>query len=69
MKTTDKTMPTEHTPEQIAAWHAYEKVRKGGRFNMFDPRARRLTGLSADMYSYVMQHYSTLKAQIGESGA
>jgi len=52
---------TKFTPQQLRDWKAYEKVSKGGRFNMFDPRARRETGLGSDKYSFVMSHYSELK--------
>ncbi len=52
------------THEHFAAWRAYERVRAGGRFNMFDPRARRLTGLSAEQYSFVMKNYSELRDAI-----
>jgi len=52
------------TPNQLRAWKAYERVRKSGRYNMFDPRARRDSGLGAEMYSFVMQHFSELRAAI-----
>ena len=52
---------TSFTADQIADWRAYEKVRKGGRYNMFDPMARRATGLGPQQYSFVMQHFSELK--------
>lgn len=55
---------TEPTPEQIAAWHKYEHVRKGGLFNMYDPRARQATGLARDEYLYCMKHYSSLREAI-----
>lgn len=49
------------TDEQLADWRAYEKVRKSGRFNMFDPRARLATRLSADRYSFVVGNFEKLK--------
>jgi hypothetical protein len=55
------TVETPYTPAQIADWRAYERVRKGGKYNMFDPRARRATGLSGDDYSFVMRNYSALR--------
>ena len=51
----------EFTPGDIRAWKAYEKVRASGRFNMYDPRARRETGLNDEKYSFVMSNYSELK--------
>lgn len=54
-------MNDQFTAEQIKDWKAYEKVRRGGRFNMFDPRARRATGLSAERYSFVINNFSELK--------
>lgn len=52
-----------HTAQQIENWELYEQVRQGGRFNMFDPRARKSTGLSKEDYVYCLKNYSTLKAQ------
>lgn len=49
------------TPAQIAAWKAYERVRKGGNWNMYDPRARKATRLDSDSYVFVMRNYSALK--------
>lgn len=56
-----------YTPKQLADWKDYECIRKDGRFNMFDPRAREATGLSAKSYSFVMQHYSGLEEQIAKA--
>lgn len=57
-------MKTQFTPQQLADWKAYERVRKGGRWNMFDPRARRAASLSEDKYSFVMDNYSELKLAV-----
>ena len=46
---------------QISNWRKYEKVRLGGRWNMFFPQARMATGLSEDDYAFCMDHYSELK--------
>jgi hypothetical protein len=54
----------EFTADDLADWKAYERVRKGGKWNMFDPRARRATGLSEERYSFVMEWYSELKAAV-----
>ena len=51
-------------PEDFSAWKLYERVRKGGKWNMFDPRARRATGLSGERYSFVMRNYSALRAAL-----
>lgn len=50
------------TPQQLADRKAYERVRKGGKYNMFDPRARRAIKLNPEEYSFVMKHYSELQA-------
>jgi len=39
---------------------AYEEVRRRGRFNMFDPNARVLTGLDKDTYLGVLSNYDEL---------
>jgi hypothetical protein len=54
------------TEQQLADWKAYERVRKGGRWNMFFPQARRATGLSEERYLFVMENFSKLKAAVGE---
>ncbi|MCR4300667.1 MAG: hypothetical protein NUV51_03580 [Sulfuricaulis sp.] len=53
------------TAAQLNAWRKYEKVRKLGRFNMYyDPRARGATGLSAERYNFVMDHFSELRTAV-----
>lgn len=49
------------TPRQLQDWRDYELVRMKGRYNMYDLRARRATGLSAESYAFVMDHFSELK--------
>lgn len=41
-------------------FQAYERVRRSGRYNMFDPRARRETGLSGETYSAIVKCYRQL---------
>ena len=48
---------------RIADFRAYEKVMESCRYNMYDPRARRATGLGAERYAFVMKNFSALKAQ------
>ena len=43
----------------------YETVRKSGIYNMFDPQARDLSGLSKDKYITIIRNYSELKEQYG----
>lgn len=50
------------TQAQLAWYEAYEAVRDRGKWNMFDPKARQATGLTSDEYSYVMRHFSELRA-------
>ena len=49
------------TPEQITDWKVYERVRKGGKYNMFELRARQATGLGSEEFSFVMHNYNGLK--------
>ena len=53
--------PVKFTEGQLEAWRKFERVRKGGRYNMFDPHARKATGLGEESYSFVMRNYSALK--------
>lgn len=52
-----------YTTEQLADYKAYEKVRKGGKYNMFDPRASRAAKLPEDRYVFVMSNYSELRKE------
>jgi hypothetical protein len=38
----------------------YERVRSGGAYNMFDPRARQLVGVSEPVYAKIIFNYSDL---------
>lgn len=49
------------TPKQLDNWRAYERVRKRGRWNMYDPRARYAARLSAAEYAFVMDNFTELK--------
>lgn len=49
------------TQQQLADWRAYERVRQGGRYNMFDPRARTLTKLNEKRYTFTLCNYGELK--------
>ena len=53
--------PATFTAQQLDDWRAFEKVRKSGRFNMFDPNARKATKLSSEAYAFTMQNFSELK--------
>jgi hypothetical protein len=55
--------PSAFSPEQIRHYMAYEKVRKSGAYNMFDPRARRKSGLDKSEYRFVMKNFSALREQ------
>lgn len=52
------------TPEQIKHFKAYEKVRKGGLYNMFDSAAIHSSGLSKPNYLFVMKNYSELETAV-----
>lgn len=49
------------TKKQFGNWIRYELVRLSGKWNMYDPNARRETGLTNKEYSFVMKNYSELK--------
>jgi hypothetical protein len=55
------------TAKQLQDFKAYRKVQLGGKFNMFDPRATRATGLSESDYIFVLKNYIALRKEI-ESG-
>lgn len=54
-------MAEQFTKAQLDDWRAYEKVRKGGRWNMYDPQAFRATGLTGDQFLFVWKNYTELK--------
>ena len=39
---------------------SYERVRVGGKWNMFDPRAESASGLDKDTYLGVLSNYNAL---------
>lgn len=41
-------------------YFAYEQVRREGKYNMFDPNARILTGLTEEEYIYAINNYDEL---------
>ena len=55
-------MPIKFTPEQVADYVDYERVRKTSRYNMFDPRARQSTGMTEDTYLFVIENFAALRA-------
>jgi len=55
------------TQEQLDNWRAYEDVRVGGRYNMFDLRAQKASGLTQREYVFVMEHFNALKQEAGAS--
>lgn len=57
-------MKTKFTEQQLLDWERYEKVRQGGRHNMYFPGAMAETGLSSERYSFVMDNYSELKEAV-----
>jgi hypothetical protein len=52
------------SPQQLSDWKRYERVRQSGRLNMLFPGARMATGLSEDRYTFVLSHYSELRAEL-----
>lgn len=45
----------------------YEVVRQQGYYNMFDPRARKLTGLTEEDYIYIQKNYTELMQRFPET--
>lgn len=58
-----------YTHRQLDNWRTYERIRKSGEFNMFDPRAQAITDMSSSEWVFCMEHYDDLKqhATKGES--
>ncbi len=52
----------EFTEQDLKDWKTYERVRKGGRYNMFMPEAQQATMLDRNRYLWVLKNYSKLKA-------
>jgi hypothetical protein len=52
------------TPEQLKNFIDYQRVQRGGRFNMFDPRARSMTTQSSEEWVFNMNHYNELDEAI-----
>ena len=48
-------------------WEAYRKVQTEGKYNMLDPQAHTLTGLSDKDYWYIIEHYMELLEQFDET--
>jgi len=48
------------TDEEIEAFRKYELVRQSGAYNMFDPRARAMAGLSSSEFTFVMENFPSL---------
>jgi|TARA_Y100000310_G_C20608534_1_gene776804 hypothetical protein len=47
-------------------FESYEGVREYGKWNMFDPNARKATGLEKDVYITIIRHYDELKSKFGK---
>tara|TARA_Y100000310_G_scaffold342969_1_gene448521 strand:+ start:952 stop:1122 length:171 start_codon:yes stop_codon:yes gene_type:complete len=41
-------------------WKAYRNVQKSGAFNMWDPKAIRMSGLPEDKYLHIISNYGDL---------
>ncbi len=60
-------MITRFSDRDIVDWRSYERVRLTGRFNMFDPNAREMTGMTKERYIFILEQYSNIQDQIAES--
>jgi hypothetical protein len=54
-------MTNKFSERQLSNWRKYEEIRIDGLFNMLDPRARELTGISRSEWVFCMDHYAELK--------
>ena len=59
-----KTDAVNFTADDLKDWKAYERVRKSGHYNMFDPRAREAARLSRERYLFVLRNFTELKAAV-----
>ena len=55
------------TPEQLKNFAQYVRIQRGGRFNMFDPNARKMTSQSTAEWVFNMEHYEALEAAAKEA--
>jgi hypothetical protein len=55
-----------YSDRDIVDWRSYERVRLTGKFNMFDPRAIDMTGLTRERYIFIMEHYNQIQNQVNE---
>jgi hypothetical protein len=53
------------TKEELENWKKYERVRKEGKWNMFDVNAQVATGLSKEEFVFCMKNYTELKKEYG----
>jgi hypothetical protein len=49
------------TDHQISDWKRFEKVRSGGKWNMFSPQALTATGLTKERFLFVMSNFEELE--------
>jgi hypothetical protein len=57
----------EFTKSQLDNYVTYERIRAIGAFNMFDPRARNMSGMSSKEWVFCIEHYNDLKKAVGET--
>jgi hypothetical protein len=49
------------TDQQISDWKRFEKVRSGGKWNMFSSQALTATGLTKERFLFVMSNFGELE--------
>tara|TARA_R110000796_G_scaffold58543_2_gene135226 strand:- start:129 stop:344 length:216 start_codon:yes stop_codon:yes gene_type:complete len=57
---------TRYSERDIIDWRGYERVRLAGHYNMFDPRAREMTGMTRERYIFILENYSGIQDQLAE---
>lgn len=60
---------TDFNLKELMQYAAYERVRSGGKYNMYNPLARQAAGLTSEQYSFVMANYEALRKQHEEENA
>jgi hypothetical protein len=58
---------TRYSDRDIIDWRTYERVRLCGTYNMFDPRAIDMTGLTRERYIFILENYCSIQDQMKEA--
>lgn len=56
-----ETTEAKFSKTQLNNWWSYEKIRRSGKYNMFDRLAQIVSGLTEEEYFFCIDNYSLLK--------